>query len=729
MIQINSGVRSVWHGGKTLIAFALCAMLIFCSIYLEIFYEVGGFPGGATHLGLIDGVISVAVLIRVALFLVLMAVIYAIVFRTPAWVKERLFRWRYLIAAFILAAMVLFEISFSSVAVWSSQLVGGTSDGLLFGIPRAIRSDEFNNALLWNMSQAHNDYMPYSDILRGCTTDTRLLYNLPSWSLATLFRPQLWGYLLFGSTRGLAFHWGVRILASFLSSFELGRIITDDRRRLSLVFAFISTFSPIALWFGFSDIIIFGQLLVVVFNLYLHSRSMNQACVYSITIAWLCGCYILTLYPAWMVPFFYIFAFLGIYLAFGNYVDSRGLERDKRFRPSYLLPMLFAVICSAACVAFVLMESRDVLAATASTVYPGARFETGGTARHMLFEYGYSLFFGLFAPATASELSGVFSLFPLGTCCAIYASLKNRTARFIPFIVLQFLFVLYASVGFPRLLAQMTLLYNTPAFRMDWPVGYLETVLLIISIAQVQGIRVGEHARRPGHMAVRTAILILAAMFFTFFVISKSSISVPGFRRFIFDSLLFIAIFVAALSVFVAIFGRNKKTGIDSFAITVISIIGVVSLCVNPIQKGVAPVTDSPIAKEISSIVSDNPDGKWVVDNSWVLSNLCTGLGASTYFSTNAYPANQIWDIVDPDGMNSDVYNRYCHINVNLFEDENEFELNQADLVSVSLDDETLKSLNADYILTRERLGAARARLLGLKEIAHTDGYRVYGRG
>ena len=75
MIQINSGVRSVWHGGKTLIAFALCAMLIFCSIYLEIFYEVGGFPGGATHLGLIDGVISVAVLIRVALFLVLMAVI------------------------------------------------------------------------------------------------------------------------------------------------------------------------------------------------------------------------------------------------------------------------------------------------------------------------------------------------------------------------------------------------------------------------------------------------------------------------------------------------------------------------------------------------------------------------------------------------------------------------------------------------------------------------------
>lgn len=59
----------------------------------------------------------------------------------------------------------------------------------------------------------------------------------------------------------------------------------------------------------------------------------------------------------------------------------------------------------------------------------------------------------------------------------------------------------------------------------------------------------------------------------------------------------------------------------------------------------------------------------------------------------------------------------------------NEFELNQADLVSVSLDDETLKSLNADYILTRERLGAARARLLGLKEIAHADGYRVYGRG
>lgn len=59
----------------------------------------------------------------------------------------------------------------------------------------------------------------------------------------------------------------------------------------------------------------------------------------------------------------------------------------------------------------------------------------------------------------------------------------------------------------------------------------------------------------------------------------------------------------------------------------------------------------------------------------------------------------------------------------------NEFELNQADLISVSLDDETLKSLDVDYILTREKLGATRARLLGLKEIAHADGYRVYGRG
>lgn len=729
MIQVISNARSAWHGGKALTALALCAMILFCSIYLEIFYEVGGFPGSATHLGLIDGVISTAVLIRVALFLVLATCVYALVLRAPKRVKDQLFKWRYLIAVILLTILVLFEISFSSLGVWGRQLTGGISDGLLFGIPREIRSDEFNNATLWNMSQNHNDYLPYSDILRGCITDTRLVYNLPSWSLVTLFRPQLWGYLLFGTTRGLAFHWGFRILVSFLSAFELARIFTEDRRGLSMLFAFIATFSPISLWFGFSDIIMFGQLLVVFFNLYLQSRTLGEASAYSFLIAWLCGCYILTLYPAWMVPFFYIFAIMGVLLAVREYKNSRAIRHGESFRLRFLLPMVLATVCSAAVVVYVLAESGDALAATASTVYPGARFETGGAAFHTLFEYGYSLFFGLIVPASAaSELAGVFCLFPLGTAVAVYVSVRNKSAKLLPLIALQLAFILYASIGFPRLLSQITLLYNTPAFRMDWPIGYLEAVLLVTSIAQVQNADTREEEKltsfRVGHSILLTAV----SACFAFFVIASTSISVPGYQRFIFDALLFVVIFVAVLSLGVAVFGNNKNAGVEAFVLTGISIIGIVSLCVNPIQRGVAPVTGSPIAKEVSSIVSEDPNGKWIVENSWVLSNLCTGLGASTYFSTNAYPADEIWDIVDPRGENSDIYNRYCHINVDLFESKNEFALNQADLITVSLDDETLSSLDVDYVLTQSKLDDMRIQRLGLCELVVVDGYRIYGR-
>lgn len=58
-----------------------------------------------------------------------------------------------------------------------------------------------------------------------------------------------------------------------------------------------------------------------------------------------------------------------------------------------------------------------------------------------------------------------------------------------------------------------------------------------------------------------------------------------------------------------------------------------------------------------------------------------------------------------------------------------EFELNLADSISGLLDDETLKSLDVGCILIRERLGATRAQLLGLKEIERVDVYCVYGRG
>lgn len=43
-----------------------------------------------------------------------------------------------------------------------------------------------------------------------------MVYGQPSYAVATLFRPFLWGYLLLGAERGLAFFWDARMLCMML---------------------------------------------------------------------------------------------------------------------------------------------------------------------------------------------------------------------------------------------------------------------------------------------------------------------------------------------------------------------------------------------------------------------------------------------------------------------------------------------------------------------------------
>ena len=103
----------------------------------------------------------------------------------------------------------------------------------------------------FTFSQYYNDsgqYPYFSETIRGTLTDTFIAYGLPSWNICTIFRPFVWGYLLFGPARGLSFFWVVRLLALFLVSFEFAMVYTKGNKWLSLAAGMLIAFAPTVQW-------------------------------------------------------------------------------------------------------------------------------------------------------------------------------------------------------------------------------------------------------------------------------------------------------------------------------------------------------------------------------------------------------------------------------------------------------------------------------------------------
>lgn len=720
----RSRFRRLYEGGILELVLILAAVFFF-SVYAELFLETNEIYRGVFETGLLNGTIVPSVLLRCASFFLIALIGVLLFLKIPHTVLKVLFKWRYCLSIGLIVLLTILDINNSSLGAWSGQLAGVPQDGLLFGIPRSIRSDEFNVSTLMTLSQDHNAYLPLSDIVRGDVTDTRLVYNLPSWSLVTLFRPQLWGYLLFGSSRGLAFFWAFKWVALFMASFECFRIISHDNKIYSLVFACMLTFSPIVQWWGCCEILIFGQLLVVALNVFLRKRENWKKAIAAITLAWLAGCYIMLLYPAWMVPFFYIFALMGIWVTFDYRKDVKRGSCSKSFTAKCLLWLIIPIALLVCAIAGIFYQSSDVLMLTSQTVYPGQRFETGGNGFWQLFNYGYTLFFPIASPpaSNAPELSAVFCLFPLGSVLAVYVAIKKRSRLFLLLVPLQILFVLYMVVGFPPILAKITLFSNIPTFRMILPVGYVELVLLLGSLVFCDdGVKVKHRSvAKSGRL-----FILFASVALSIIMVVLCSYAIQNYSGRIFSVLLFFAFLSLFCMIFSQlIFGSNFRGQRVLFSIIFLLVV-VPGICVNPIQKGIATVRENGFSDEVQAIIGDDNESRWLVEDSWQISNLCVSLGAPTVGSTNAYPDLDLWHSIDREGSQEDVYNRYAHYLISLSDGDTAFDLIQADLIHLQLNYNDLKTMDIKYLISPKSYSNDEMRKIGLNPIGSESGFYFY---
>ena len=143
-----------------------------------------------------------------------------------------------------------------------------------------------------------------------------------------------------------------------------------------------------------------------------------------------------------------------------------------------------------------------------------------------------------------------------------------------------------------------------------------------------------------------------------------------------------------------SILQTNKKA--FAYIMCIVSIIA--GATINPINRGVDIIYKTDLAQEIQKIEKEDEEALWIGRYNWSGQYLLAN-GANTLNGVNSYPNFQWLNIVDPDKIYNDVYNRYAHIGIILAE-KTEFRLLTTDSYEVDLTYQNLKDLGIKYYLT-----------------------------
>ena len=606
---------------------------------------------------------------------------------------ELIYKYRFVLSFLLLIMLVSFKISGSSMGCWKLFLGDGES-GIRLGEPRVWRSDEWGTLTPLCFRQQYNTlgaYNRYSQTLGSILTDNMLVYGQPSWDILTLFRPFYWGYLFFGSERGLSWFWCSRLIVLFLSWFELGMLITDGQKKLSVMLSVCVSFAPFLQWWfainGLVEMLIYGACFVLGSN-YLVSRAFNpRKIAVAVGMAVCAVGYVLTFYPTWMVPVAWGFVPLFLWVVIWKF--NRNVLRRVD-----VVPWLLIFVITAAGLTVLAVTSWDVIKAELNSVYPGkAPSSSGGTGLWWMMKYPISLVSRFSMNELIVENSSIICFAPAGFILALWVIIKEKKKD--PLLILllgmNLFLAWYYCVGIPKWLAKMLLLSFVNSNRGPQVLGFLRLTLFVRAVALKE--------KAPKRWLAALAAVISSAVPMRL-ALGFTKYEPGGLRYEYFDTAEKIVVVWAIIAVVFYLLYRARKSKYTMAVLGVCTVVLASSIWINPVAKGVPEITKSETMQQIRDLVKEDPKAIWlVVDMAYPATNIPAMAGADCLNTTQTYTQKTRWEMLDQEGECEDIYNRYCHIRASLGS-KTMLELVSTDYVEVTLSPEDLKKLNIRYIVS-----------------------------
>lgn len=629
--------------------------------------------------------------VRVILYFLLTLAVLAVM-SDWAGVLKFVFRYRWWIGFAVIGGCTVLKLHGSSIGLVSEWLTGADPSRLWLS-GRQIRSDEYIAFTQMALSQAKSGFHWFSDTWGYSPSDMFIVYGQPVWNLVTLYRPFSAGYLLLGAEYGLSFYWISRLVFCFLVSFEFGRILTREKKVFAAAYAFMVAFSPVVQWWfstnEFVEILIFGQGAVVLFHRFIRvegtSRIRRLACKGSIVFGLvICsGGYILSFYPAWMIPFFYAFLACGI----AYIIDNRSVIRLKREDLLLLLAGIAVLACS---MGYILHESGGTIHAILNTAYPGKREYPGGPADNAMFLFqGWTgSIWSFIDTANPCEMADFVSMFPIGLFLSgvVLFREKKRDAWLILLNITGLFLAVYMIFGMPGLVGKLTML-RLSSYRILNAVGFINLMVLF----RAASLSKGSYGRRLVWAA--NGLAVLAIVFSLQYGSDFMSSGVRG--------IVMIGGLVLTNLLLLALAYRKPFHMAFLAAAMAVSIIG--GAYVNPISSGLDGLYHSNVLRAVDAVNKEAP-GTWAVCGPLTYSNLPALVGAKTVTALATYPDHKLWeDLGLTDEKSEKAWNRYAHMEMTLGE-ETRVESPQPDLVSLTVTIDDLRKLGVRYLLSTEEL-------------------------
>lgn len=609
-------------------------------------------------------------------------------------INKFVYNKRYFLAGVIVVFCVALQLSGSSVNIWSDFLPSSHFNGLVCGTPRLIRSDEYAVNTPFALSQCFGPSGPFGyfgSVLRAAKTDMFIVYGQPVLNWAEIFRPFHWGYIILGAGYGLSFFWTVRLVSLILVSFEFGMLAFNNKKTISCIYSVLISFSSVVAWWfaanGLIEMLVFGQLIVLIVNGYMKTKSYKTRILLALAFVWAGEGYILTFYPAWQIPLFYVFLIFVVWVI----VKNRGYMRFSLKKDLFVI--ISAVLLLSVCSFVIFSQSKDAILSTVNTVYPGARQETGGGCLRYLFFYASNLFTPIKDKnilLNQSELGMFFSFFPLGIILSLFVIIKekNRDLLLILLLGLTLFFGVYISFGLPLILCKITLLSQAPAFRvLQTAFGLINVILLLRSLTLLK-------------QRFKVRYIFLASVVFGLFVGLMTYITMKPYVTKFLAVIIFV---VVGVGVFLMLYKKGYKLAL-LFCVLLSLQCGFI---VNPIQRGVSEITQNPLYLDIQNIVNEyKTDTRFLVEgDSFVLNNFPITAGAPTINCTNTYPNLELYEKLDKDSKYEQCYNRYADILISLKDGgETTFANPGPDQCRIELSSNDLYILHPNFILSKNDL-------------------------
>lgn len=606
---------------------------------------------------------------------------------------ELIYKYRFVLSFLLLIMLVSFKISGSSMGCWKLFLGDGES-GIRLGEPRVWRSDEWGTLTPLCFRQQYNTlgaYNRYSKTLGSILTDNMLVYGQPSWDILTLFRPFYWGYLFFGSERGLSWFWCSRLIVLFLSWFELGMLITDGQKKLSVMLSVCVSFAPFLQWWfainGLVEMLIYGACFVLGSN-YLVSRAFNpRKIAVAVGMAVCAVGYVLTFYPTWMVPVAWGFVPLFLWVIIWKF-NRKVLKRVD------VVPWLLIFVITAAGLTVLAVTSWDVIKAELNSVYPGnAPSSSGGTGLWWMMKYPISLVSRFSMNELIVENSSIICFAPAGFILALWVIIKEKKKDplLILLLVMNLFLAWYYCVGISKWLAKILLLSFVNSNRGPQVLGFLRLTLFARAVALKE--------KAPKRWLAALAAVISSDVPMRL-ALGFTKYEPGGLRYEYFDTAEKIVVVWAIIAVVFYLLYRARKSKYTMAVLGVCTVVLASSIWINPVAKGVPEITKSETMQQIRDLVKEDPQEIWLVaDMAYPATNIPAMAGADCLNTTQTYPQKTRWEMLDQEGECEDIYNRYCHIRASLGS-KTMLELVSTDYVEVTLSPEDLKKLNIRYIVS-----------------------------